>query len=262
MNKIINLLCILCFFSSTSARAESSLSVPAVIEKISRQSGPWSGFKAQVTLEFSNEFTRASCQGELTYSRIEEKAMLDCYNLKGKLLFSYTAKDEEFELYLPGTRKAIRGTIFAAKYSPEVSMHLEPLDLYRALKIIPVIPESAWLDGGGSKLRLSVQNTINRSLARILEITPEGDVPHETFYRPDESPDIEIYRRDFKTYKVEGFRGKAHYPETIEIQSLQAPRKTRLTFRRMTFLKGLGPEDWPQSRLARGTLSERLASAK
>ena len=262
MNKIISLCLILFFFYPAGSRAEQPPSVSGVTEKIIRQTGPWSGFKAQVTLEFATESTHAACQGDLTYSRIEEKAMLDCYNLKGKLLFSYTAKDEEFELYLPGTSKAIHGTIFDAKYSPEVSLHLEPLDLYRALKIIPVIPESAWLDGGGLRLRLSVRNTLNQSLARILEVTSEGDVPHEIFYRPDESPDVEIQRRDFKTFKVQGFKGKAHYPRVVEIQSLQAPRKTRLIFRSMTFLKGLGSEDWPQSRLSRGTLTERLASAK
>ncbi len=245
--------------------AATCLTLPGVIQQMTTRSGPWNGFKASVTLEFVTEMTHAACQGELTYSRLEEKAALDCYNLKRKLLFSYTAKDEEFELYLPGTGKVTHGNIFDVKYSPEITLHLEPLDLYRALKIMPVIPEQASLENrtlGTSQIR--VQNRLTHTLARTLEVSPEGDVVRETFYRPNETPDIEITRTGHQAYPVvdSSRRGKTHYPEKVEIQSLESPRKTRLVFRRIAFYTALGPDDWPKSRLNAGTLAERLGAAK
>ena len=230
------------------ARAEIVLpSLPHILDQMELRRGVWMGLQADLTLQFSGENYSASCQGKLTYNRLREKVTLDCTNLKNDLLFSYKTMDDHFELSLPGQHKVIRGNIFDLQFDPDVSVHLMPQDLYRALKPTLIdLREARLKSWDGETFRLSVlKRTENHAsyLGRTLVVTKQGDVPEETFYTPDGTPNILIKRRDFMEIKMADIKNKIFYPRTTEIQSLTTPHKTTLIIRSAKFY--LNPPEWP-----------------
>ncbi len=221
------------------------------------------GLEADLTLQFSDEGRGASCQGKLTYDRLREKVMLDCANLKNELLFRYKTLDLNFELYLPGQKKVIRGNIFDLQFDPDVSVYLLPQDLYRALKPMLIEPRQARLTGWdhdahrgqvlnsdlspmGNRFKLNVLKNGRDNhpyLARTLLVTKQGDVPEETFYQQNGTPQVLIRRTDFIESKMADLKKKVFYPRVTEIQSLTTPRKTILIIRSARFW--LHPKEWP-----------------
>lgn len=234
--------------SPATAETISLPLAPLVREQIEVRRGIWMGLNAEITLQFADQGKSASCQGHLTYDRLQEKVTLECYNLKKQLLFSYQTLDQDFEVYLPAQNKVIKGDIFELQYDPDTHLQLRPLDLYRALK--PMLIEEGqarvtdWKD---DSLRLNVfkkkESGDGTYIARSLSITKYGDITEETFFTPAEKPSIKITRKDFTEIKMKDLKKKIPYPKVTEILSLEEDRKTTLIIREAQFY--LHPLEWP-----------------
>lgn len=238
---ILLALFLLVFNGNAPATTSSSISLPLaphVLEQMELRRGVWMGLKADLTLQFVRDGQSASCQGQLVYDRLREKVSLDCYNLKNELLFNYQTHDEMFELYLPAQNRIVRGNIFELQYDPDLSIHLRPLDLYRALKPMLVEAEQAriseWQEDS-LKINITKETEGNEYLARSLLVTKKGDVPEEVFYTPAGSPSVKITREDFMEVKMKDLKRKIPYPRITQILSLEESRKTTLIIRHAEF---------------------------
>jgi len=234
--------------SPATAETISLPLAPLVREQIEVRRGVWMGLNAEITLQFVDHGQSASCQGDLTYDRLQEKVTLECYNLRRELLFSYQTLDQDFEIYLPAQNKVIKGDIFELQYDPDTRLQLRPLDLYRALKPMLIEEGQARVtDWKEETLKLNIfkkkDSGTGTYIARSLSVTKQGDITEEIFYTPTEKPSIKITRKDFMEIKMKDLKRKIPYPKVTEILSLEEDRKTTLILRDAQFY--LHPQEWP-----------------
>jgi len=247
--------------SPATAETISLPLAPLVREQIEVRRGVWMGLSADMTLQFVDQGQSASCQGHLTYDRLQEKVTLECYNLKKELLFSYQTLDQTFEIYLPAQKRVVKGDIFELQYDPETHLQLRPLDLYRALKPMLIEEGQAHVtDWKEDSLKLNVvkkKESGNSSyVSRSLLVTKQGDISEEVFFTPTEKPSIKITRKDFIEIKMKDLKRKVPYPRVTEILSLEEDRKTTLIIRDAQFY--LHPQEWPAKNVHAGVPTETL----
>ncbi len=208
----------------------------AVLRRIETQRFRWMGVKAEATLTFTTaQGKSASCSGRMTYYRLEEKMLLECFNTRGQTLFIFSTADAEFELYLAADQTLYRGNIFDLDDSDQLSSHIKPFDLYRALKPMPVLPGQAHI---ASKTENStVLNVWGLSqgkpyVKRVFTVTGRGDVPAETYLGADGEKKLQIFREDYREIGSVPHKKKekVFFPEHIRIENVREQTQTDITF--------------------------------
>jgi len=221
-----------------------------IINKIDQRWSRWTALKADLTLNFEAEQKdSASCRGELTYNRLDEKLLLHCFSNDDKLLFGFKSDDTEFELYLPTRDIIFTGNIFDLENSPDIESHLKPLDLYRALKPLAVPQKFSSIEGWNKKtvaLKVFGRNHFEHYLSRRLVTSQKGDVFKETYYSFDEKPTVTIYRSNFQKYRIADsqYKKKVVYPQRIYIESESIDKRVDLIFDHIQFYSFLEKQDW------------------
>ncbi|MSR78131.1 MAG: hypothetical protein EXS63_07930 [Candidatus Omnitrophica bacterium] len=230
--------------------------VKDLIQQLEKRQGDWIAFKAHITLEASRIANPpASCEGELAYERLNEKMMLLCVGTKKDLLFAFKSEDKTFQFYQPASGVLYHGSIFDLEDDPQMNSHIQPLQLYRALKLNSISGKNARIESRrGRELTLTVNGMSHQEpyLKRRLIMTASGDVPVETYYRPDGKVDVAITRRSFKIQKKQGLSGQESYvfPKKVTLEEPQktegnsSHRKTSLTFSRFEFNPEIAFKDW------------------
>ncbi len=237
------------------SEARLSRALPDIIDKVHERQAGWTFLRADLTLRFeSPEGGGASCEGKLLYERLEEKILLECRDPEGRLQFIFKTADRNFEVYLPKSEEVYRGTIFDLKDSPKIESYLEPLDLYRALKLGTIPLEGAkvarWSETKAT-IEIDRQGEEGGGLARKLEVDETGLVGLETFYNREELPETLIRRSAFREVQQVGV-GRERvimFPFSIEIENPPAPnethpQKTILIFHQINFPALLNEKEW------------------
>lgn len=193
-----------CLLFSSPLKAEETPSAPALdvkelIKKIEIKRGTWTHLKAEIEFDFlTGDQTLASCTGTLTYQRLDESLLIQCYQPAEKLVFALKTDDRRFELYLPAHGTVYKGNIFTLQDSPEIESHLRAWDLYRALKS-EAVPDNASFEIHDGKYSLAIPRPNHQDLiARDLKVSQDYKVEEESFYDFEGNPSVEIKRSDFK----------------------------------------------------------------
>lgn len=217
-------LAVLIFLISFSVPAETSSTpdIATLIERIETRRGTWIGFRSEVSLQFmAPEGQKGTCKGNLLYHRLDEKILLSCFNEKNKPVFYFKTDDSKFQLYLIPHQTVYQGSIFELQSSPAIQSHLQPLDLYRALKPQVLVPSETSLgEEAEDKIVLRVKK--DGKTARQLQMTAEGDVVREIYFNEEEKPSVEIQRADLE--EVKGTEPAAAFPRRILIESSKQTR--------------------------------------
>jgi len=249
---LLGLLVSVLFHSQTTAEARA-LSLPIIdriVEQIEVRRGIWIAYQADLTVHFFTEDNKsASCQGELTYHRLDEKILLSCSNVNDELLFIFKTDDRLFDLYIPAQNTAFHGNIFDLEDLPEIESHLNPLDLYRALKPMVLPSRQVYVESWNKKevhLKVFGNKDHRAYLSRRLKANFEGDILWETYYSFDEKPQVMIERSDYQNRHPtdEGDEQEIVYPHQITIESQTKSRKTVLIFNQVKFLSFVEEAMW------------------
>lgn len=191
-------------FSSPLARAARP-SLDLILHRIEEQRYTWYGFTSAVKLNFKTSMGQiASCTGTLDYQRLNEKLLLSCYTAPDALAFILKTDDDRFSLYLPAQNTLYEGNIFDLEFSEKVDSHIQPMDLYRALKAMPILRETANLEsseGGTTVVGITDLYKGEPFLARRLTADENGNVPEETYLDHTGAAILEIERHDFQKVK-------------------------------------------------------------
>lgn len=255
MNHILVLiLFLLPFFPSPGhARNVSLTPLEKMIQQIEKNAGSWTALKADVMMDFLIEKeSKASCEGKLTYDRLDEKILLNCFDRQNQLVFSFKTDDRNFELYLPSQETIFSGNIFDLQDSPDIEAHLKPLDLYRALKPIAIPTGQSEIENWGRDtvtLKIFGKKRFSPYLSRRLFTTETGNVFKEIFYSFEEKPTVTIYRSRFHQFLIQDsrYRAKVLYPRLIEIESHALRKSIQMQFEQIQFFSLLGDEAWQVS---------------
>lgn len=224
--------------------AEAAITVEDAIRQIDKRRLEWIGLTADVTLSFFNgNKEAATCKGNLAYQRLEERIFLDCSQPNGKLLFVLQTSDRHFELYLADLKTAYFGDIFDLIDSPDFESHLNPLDLYRALKPLSVPRQGTTLQEVNGVMYLAVHKDASPTsyLERDLLGTREGDVYLERYYETAGEVQLIIRRSDFRTVFKEK-KTEIVFPHRIHVETLKEGRATTIDFNRISFALSLDEE--------------------
>ncbi len=239
--------------NSNSPAEAQPMTLPIIerlVQQIELRRGAWIAYEADLTVHFFTEDNKsASCNGELLYHRLDEKILLSCSDINGVLLFVFKTDDRLFNLYIPSQRTAFEGNIFDLEELPDIESHLNPLDLYRALKPMalpaPDVQVESW-DEKNVNLKVYGRKNQQPYLARRLATNIEGDVLWETYYNFDEKPQVVIRRSDYKdTHETDlGEKETIIYPHEVSIESKGRSRKTVMIFDRMMFRSLIEDASW------------------
>jgi hypothetical protein len=233
--------------------AEIDGSIPAQFRKtIELRRGTWTGLKAEIEIKFTSaKGKEASCQGTLTYHRLDEKILLQCYGVKNRRVFALRTTDREFELYLPGHKTLYKGSIFTLEDSPAIESHLRAWDLYRSFKPMVIPSENVEVSAAEEGLTLL---TIFRgeppAKAREVKVSPEGDIVSEVYYAFGGGISLEIKRSEFQTIGAEIEGVPTAYPRKIQILSHKltsmedSTMETIFLFKSADFLTELSEADF------------------
>ncbi len=214
----------------------ASQDADTMLRKIEAQRFRWMGVKAEATLTFTTpQGKSASCSGRMTYYRLEEKMLLECFNGSGQTLFIFSTEDDEFELYLAADKTLYRGSIFDLDDSEQFSSHIKPFDLYRALKPMPVLPGQAHVASETpSSTVLNVWGLAQGKpyVKRVFTVTDRGDVPAETYLGEDGEKRLLINREDYREIGSVPHKKKekVYFPEHIRIENVREKTKTDIAF--------------------------------
>ena len=220
-----------------------------ILDKMEARRQPWTALKAEIALDFITEATKqASCKGNLTYRRLDEKLILTCFNASNRLMFAFKTNDEEFELYIPGQNTKITGSIFDLEDSPDIDAYLKPLDLYRALKPMAILQEQSLIEQwthDAITIRVHGQKHLTPYLARKVDVSHEGDILREIYYSFSEEPYLTISRHNFHQFKLKDSASslKISYPQKITIH-YPRDKAVALSFTQIKFYSYLDEQDW------------------
>lgn len=216
-----------------------------IIASIERNQLNWIQLNATLQLEFVNPYEQgAGCEGQLAYQRLGEKLLLHCYNKKNELVFSFKTNDTFFEMYIPTKSKLYQGNIFDLVDSEKIDSHIQPLHLYRALKIFSISKESAEIEHWNEdEVRLNVfAHYRNQAyLSRYLVSTQDGEVNFEIFYDANQEPVTTIHRSDFRVFRPKKGLGdnEIRFPHFIRIETTSphdgSVNETLIQFKRVGF---------------------------
>ena len=176
--------------------------------------------KANVVLNFTtSEGQKAVCRASLAYHRLDEKILLKCYNAQNNLLFVFKTSDYHFKVFIPDREEVFSGNIFDLKNSANVHMHLQALDLYRALKTmaIPVARAESFRNEKGLLGIKVISTPGSNDWEREISISSQGDVLREVYYDKEGSPSVVIGRSGFQEIRENNV--STFFPAEIEIQS-------------------------------------------
>lgn len=224
--------------------------VYTVVNKIEMQRYNWLGYKADVKLNFTTRYGQtAACHGDLTYYRLEERMLLQCYNSSKNMLFIFKTNDLDFDMFLPKQKTLYRGNIFDLEYTEAVDSHIKPLDLYRGLKPMLIPYEKVKPDTQDSVLTsFWVEETHRRQTywGRRVTANAKGDVLSETYYGPDGKATLQVNRTDFKKVSGKGHisRDPLRFPYRIKIQNLKDQTRVELLFIKIEVLQNPSAGNW------------------
>mgnify|MGYP000455486208 CR=1 FL=1 len=173
---------------------------------IEEQRYSWFGYSSTVRVTFTTpDGKTAECAGQLDYQRLNERVFMSCYAAPEKLAFILKTDDDRFSLYLPSHQTLYEGNIFDLEFTEEINSHIQPMDLYRALKPMPVLPESAVMESSGKETAvIGVKNFYRREayIERRLEANRQGQVPYEIYRDHEGASILEIERTDYRKVKA------------------------------------------------------------
>lgn len=229
-------------FNFTQPLSAAALSSDDLLRAIELRRGSWTSLSAAVEFKFkSYSQSVASCKGSLLYNRLDEKIFLACQGRTGEAVFIFKTNDRNFELYLPSKKTLYKGNVFALENSPSIESHLNPLDLYRALK--PAIFKASDLLSSRINPRgysLTVKSGNDR--LRKIEMTEEGDILREAYTGFDGKVALSIERFEFETAQSGSTR--IVFPKQLRIKSSKDSnvRETTLEFQAVSFPASLRDE--------------------
>lgn len=221
-----------------------------LIHRIEQQRFSWYGFRAMIKLNFvTAEDRTASCRGQLTYMRLDEKMLLECFNEQNERLFAFKTSDLEFELLMPRQKVLYRGNIFDLENNADVSSHIKAFDLYRAIKPMAIPADRAHLDySDRNSAAISIRSARHGQsfVSRKLTASPRGDVLSEFYFSPDGTPSVSIFRRDFKqVYSNDTKSGEPIiFPFRIRIENPEESNITEMVFFNIQFLWSIPETLW------------------
>jgi len=220
---------------SQSLSSQPMTTLHSLVTKIQERHYRWVSLRADLTLQFGTPDQHfASCRGELLYERLNEKLLLRCFGKNDRLVFIFRTFDRQFDLYLPGQNKIYHGNIFDLEDSPNIESHLKPLDLYKALKPLSFDVKRTEIEGEDKSrvsLKIFKRKVGGTYLSRSLLVDKKrGDVLKEVYFTPEEKPQLEIKRSNFKKFpfKEKGIRDFIYFPTMITIVSHEASKKSSL----------------------------------
>jgi len=225
--------------------------ITPLLNKIEMQRYNWLGYKAEIKMRFTTrQGQTAACRGELTYYRLEERLLLQCYNSNKNTLFIFKTNDLDFDLFLPMQKTLYKGNIFDLEFSDNIDSHIKPYDLYRGLKPMLIPFDKVKLESQDKVLTtfLVMDNRHGKNFwgRRAQAETAKGDVLAETYFDPAGQTELLIRRSDFK--KVSG-RGKIsrdplRFPFRVRLQNYKDNTETEILFLNLEVIKNPPEGDW------------------
>lgn len=242
----ILILCLTSFFFQPSLRAafvdQDMVTVQSLLEQINDRKHAWLGLQTRVKMIFTTAQNKtASCDGVLTYLRLEEKIFLECRNAQGQPLFIFKTEDVRFEMYLPQQKKLFKGNIFDLEDNDEFNSHIKPFDLYRALKPLPLLADEITLDnfsGDLATLMVWANDENTDYVKRKVIASSSGQVLQEQFLNPDGAVEKEIMRASYKEVAAnDGSRDTFFMPHDIRLTDHIENQETRLVFHQIKLIQ-------------------------
>lgn len=224
----------------TPLPANEIQALQSLASQVSARRGQWTGFRAEVKLHFlKNNEQAGACRGQMAYQRLEESILLHCFDAKNRLLFSFHTSDTSFQLYLPSHQAVYTGSIFDLESAAAIESHLNPLDLYRALKPMTFDVRTAQIEkenAGEITLRVFAKKKGLSRLSRKITLNRWRDMTEEIYYATDGQPDVGLRRLSFSNFPLGKEKGRTvPYPEKIVIESQREPKATVLFFEQVSF---------------------------
>lgn len=247
----LNLAIFVFFLFPALSRAQET-TLPDLIKQVELRRGIWTGLKAEIEIQFTSASGKeASCQGTLTYHRLDEKILLECHNAKNKRVFLLKTTDREFELYLPAHKTLYKGNIFSLEDSPAIESHLRAWDLYRAFKPMVLPSENISVSPAENGMTLlTVLRGEPPAKAREVKVSAEADIVSETYYGFGGTVSVDIQRSEFQEIGAETEGVPTVYPRRIDITSYKqtaaepSAMKTAFIFKSANFLTELAEADF------------------
>lgn len=231
---LLPLLLLSLFLPVRGLQAETSPDLQQLLIQIEQRRFSWQSYTSGVNLSFKTEFGQtAACSGTLDYQRLHERLLLMCYSAPGKLAFILKTDDEEFELYLPSHAAVYEGNIFDLEFSEDINTHIQPMDLYRALKTMPVFPDTARIETvrpDSAVILIKEDDRDGRYDGRRLITDFEGNVSEETYMDKEGDSYLKISRGNFKKVKIRGYGRPMILPRQIVIKNLRQKTETSISF--------------------------------
>jgi hypothetical protein len=243
------------FPASADDAPESDLEL--LIRKIETRSNAWIAYRASLELTFTNDQNEeGQCRCKLTYDRLREKMVLECKNTRNGPLFTFKTADTRFELFLPAAQTVYRGDIFQLEGSDDLSSHLEPLALYRSLKLAAIAERDAEISEEKNEsvtFHIRTQRNGRRYVSRALTANRRGEVFNEVYFNPAGIPRTTIQRSDFR--KIEDsarlLPGPLYFPYQIHLTTRDETggdeNTTQMTFRTISLLSFAPDDTWDVS---------------
>ncbi|MBU3759321.1 MAG: hypothetical protein FGM27_05255 [Candidatus Omnitrophica bacterium] len=240
----------LAVFFAGSPGLQASVAAAPYLRKAEIQRYRWLGIQAEADLKFTSASGQsASCSGRLTYYRLEERMLLECLNARRETLFIFSTREMDFELYLAADKTVYRGNIFDLEDSDSISSHIKPLDLYRSLKSMPVLPEQAAVvsESRGAAVLQIYQTWKGRSfISRVISITERGDVPYESYLDREGRETLLISRDRFTDIGSVPKRKeeRIYFPKQILIMNPKENTRTEILFSSVKALSKTSGAGW------------------
>ncbi|HTL47898.1 MAG TPA: hypothetical protein VL688_07525 [Verrucomicrobiae bacterium] len=231
-------------------RSPAPENIYALVNRIEMQRYNWLGYKASVKLNFTtNHGQTATCQGTLTYLRLEEKILLQCYNSNKNTLFVFKTSDLDFELFMPMQKTLYQGNIFDLEFSDDVDSHIKPYDLYRALKPMIIPFGSVRLESRDKLLTTFVVAETRKGetyWGRRVTANEKGDVLLEDYFDADGNPTLAVKREDYKKVSGKGYITKdpVRFPRRIVMRSEKDGTQTEILFIKMDLIEKPISANW------------------